>query len=202
MTSPLTDQQLAHYAELEAAATPGPWHATDAGAIVAPLSSDEIADVWEPTQASRNGEFIEGAREAVPVLLAEVRRLRFRIAELGEQGPDDRETVSEAAQMYRSLRPVIERTMADPDRWDGDEDESFHLGRYVEWLAAQVPPAVAEAEAERLAALTDCPNSAHGGLHCLHYQEGDGPCCNCQRPNWCPGVGVTSDAPTAAESGV
>lgn len=80
MTDPLTDQQLAHYTELEAAATPGPWHLTDAGAIVAPLSSDEIADVWEPTQASRNGEFIEGARKAMPVLLAEIRRLRAELA--------------------------------------------------------------------------------------------------------------------------
>jgi hypothetical protein len=123
-------------------------------------------------------------------LKEEIDRLRFRLAELGEQGPDDRETVAEAAQMYRSLRPVIERTMADPDRWDGDEDESFHLGRYVEWLAAQVPQTVPEEGAERLATLTDCPNSSNGGLHCLHYQEGDGQCCRCGRPNWCPDGGV------------
>ena len=52
------------------------------------------------------------------------------------------------------------------------------------------PDTVPEAEAERLATLTDCPNSRHGGLHCGHYQEGDGPCCNCQRPNWCPDGGI------------
>ena len=79
------------------------------------------------------------AADAAAALLAEVRRLGFRIAELGEQGPGDRETVSEAAQIYRSLRTVIERTMTEPDRWDGDEDESFHLARYVEWLAAGQP---------------------------------------------------------------
>ena len=80
------------------------------------------------------------AKESMLLLVAEAEeaaRLRFRLAELGDQGPDDRETVAEAAQMYRSLRAVIERTMTEPDRWDGDEDESFHLGRYVEWLAAE-----------------------------------------------------------------
>ncbi|MGA6223502.1 hypothetical protein ACPESV_24590 [Streptomyces umbrinus] len=60
-----------------------------------------------------------------------------RAAVLDEQGPEDQETLGEAAAMYRSLRPHIERTMTDPDRWDGDEDEAFHLARYVEWLAAE-----------------------------------------------------------------
>lgn len=50
--------------------------------------------------------------------------------------------------------------------------------------------AVTEAEAERLATLADCPNSRNGALHCDHYQQGDGPCCDCQRPNWCPEGGV------------
>lgn len=67
-----------------------------------------------------------------------------RAAVLNEQGEGDWETLEEAAQMYRNLRPVIERTMADPDRWDGDEDEAFHLGRYVEWLAAERGQVAAE----------------------------------------------------------
>lgn len=74
---------------------------------------------------------------------------------LDEQGPDDLETVAEAAQMYRSLRPVIERTMADPDRWDGDEDEAFHLGRYVQWLAAERAQIRAEALNEGADAIDD-----------------------------------------------
>jgi hypothetical protein len=162
------------------------------------MTSTPQLDEYEAAarNAARIGSGIDPA--AVLELAAEVRRLRFRIAELGEQGPDDRETVAEAAQMYRSLRPAIERTMTDPDRWDGDEDEAFHLARYVERLAAQTQPpepeaalgTVTEAEAERLAALTDCPNSRHNGLHCGHYQEGDGPCCDCQRANWCPEGGV------------
>ncbi len=83
--TPPTPQQLDEYAALDAAATPGPWHLTDADTIVAPLTAETIADVWEPTQASRNGEFIEAARTAVPALLADNHRLRDRIAEL--EGP-------------------------------------------------------------------------------------------------------------------
>lgn len=49
---------------------------------------------------------------------------------------------------------------------------------------------VTEAEAERLATTRDCLNPRRGGLHCLHYQEGDGPCCDCQIPSWCPPGGV------------
>lgn len=117
MTTPLTEQQLD---EIEARASGLYEYATG------------LDDAWQV-------EADQLAGTDVPALLAEVRRLRFRIAELGEQGPGDRETVDEAAQMYRSLRTTIERTMAEPDRWDGDEDESFHLGRYVEWLAAGQP---------------------------------------------------------------
>ncbi|MEV7470444.1 hypothetical protein AB0O20_28665 [Streptomyces kronopolitis] len=41
------------------------------------------------------------------------------------------------AQSYRDLVTTIESTMADPDRWDGDEAEVAILCRYVEWLAAE-----------------------------------------------------------------
>jgi len=75
----LTAQQLDEIQARADAATPGPWHLTDADTIVAPLTADEIADVWEPTQASRNGEFIENARTDVPALLNEVRRLRAEL---------------------------------------------------------------------------------------------------------------------------
>lgn len=42
-----------------------------------------------------------------------------------------------------------------------------------------------EARAEHLSQLADCPSSSHEGKHCMHYQEGDGACCDCGRPNWC-----------------
>lgn len=54
-----------------------------------------------------------------------------------EMFPDDQETLEEAATAYRHLRPMIEATMADSSRWDGDEDEATILGYYVRWLAAE-----------------------------------------------------------------
>ncbi|MEU7044982.1 hypothetical protein AB0A77_28540 [Streptomyces varsoviensis] len=41
------------------------------------------------------------------------------------------------AESYRHLSEAIIATMADPDRWDGDEAEVAILARYVEWLAAE-----------------------------------------------------------------
>ncbi|MDX2986534.1 hypothetical protein [Streptomyces caniscabiei] len=169
MTSELTTQELDEIDARHKAATPGPWGVYEFGGGTAidiaadltdtgtgyrarreicrledePLDNDPAHREWTAeedwAQVQADAAFVAHAREDVRLLLAEVRRLRFRLAELGDQGPDDRETVEEAAQMYRSLRAVIERTMTDPDRWDGDEDESFHLGRYVEWLAAGQP---------------------------------------------------------------
>ncbi|MGW2920360.1 hypothetical protein ACWDBF_21215 [Streptomyces angustmyceticus] len=55
------------------------------------------------------------------------------------------------AQSYRDLVTTIESTMADPDRWDGDDAEVAILGRYVEWLAAgrsAVRPEVLDEAAE------------------------------------------------------
>lgn len=69
-------------------------------------------------------------------------------------------------------------------RWDA---RLIELRDALHSTVQQVAP---EAEADHLATLTDCPNSRADGLHCGHYQEGDGPCCNCKRPNWCPDGGV------------
>lgn len=30
--------------------------------------------------------------------------------------------------------------------------------------------------------------------HCLHWQDGDGDCCHCSEPNWCPDEGETPEA--------
>lgn len=32
-----------------------------------------------------------------------------------------------------------------------------------------------------------------GHRHCAHWQEGDGDCCDCKKPNWCPDEGVTPE---------
>lgn len=56
-------------------------------------------------------------------------------------GSENPETVLEEAQMYRNLRAAIEKVMeegtaTDPNNWDGDESEDFHLARFVAYLAA------------------------------------------------------------------
>lgn len=73
---------LTHLEHLDAAATPGPWSYTDAGAIVAPLTGTLVADAWEPTAATRNGEFIETARTAMPALVTEARTHRRLLADV------------------------------------------------------------------------------------------------------------------------
>jgi hypothetical protein len=71
------------------------------------------------------------------------------------------------------------------------ECHSTPLAAYlVALLNADAATVMSDAEAERLAQLADCPKSRHNGLHCDHYQEGDGPCCDCGRPNWCPEGGI------------
>lgn len=85
------------------------------------------------TEVFAEGGHGDNAERFARELLAE-----HRAEVLAEQGPGEHETFEEAAQMYRSLRPVIEGTMIEPDRWDGDESEDFHLARYVEHIAAQL----------------------------------------------------------------
>ncbi|MYR46752.1 hypothetical protein [Streptomyces sp. SID5910] len=63
------------------------------------------------------------------------------------------------AQAYRALVTAIEATMADPNRWDGDEDEGTILARYVEWLAAGQPGEDEDAPPATLAA--DTTRRAH-----------------------------------------
>lgn len=78
----MTSIDLAHLDELDAAATPGPWSCSESGAIVAPLTGTLVADVWEPTGGSRNGEFIEAARDAIPALVAEARTHRRLLSDV------------------------------------------------------------------------------------------------------------------------
>jgi len=83
------------------------------------------------------------------------------------------------------------------DRKALDDFRDFLDQRAAE--AGRSQPTVSEADAERLAALADCTDGSRGGLHCDHYQEGDGACCSCGRPNWCPDGGVVSSAGQAEE---
>jgi hypothetical protein len=151
--TPPTNQQLDDIEARANAATPGPWHLTDADTIVAPLSTDTIADVWEPTGMSRNGEFIEAAREAVPALVAEVRRLQTqRRILLGQLARKD----AESGAGDKALREFLgggDPAAPDPicgDENDGDfcdlepgHDGDHCAGATVGWPAAAAVPAPA-----------------------------------------------------------
>lgn len=164
----------------------GQWEVSERGTYIPHSSLRAIGlasgkDILGSVRHLKHFERVEQAEAEVERLRADRAAIRAEI--LNEQGPEDQETLAEAAAAYRWLRPVIEATMTDSARWDGDESEEVHLGRYVQWLAAQAQAPMTEAQAERLATLTDC----HGDtLHCEHYQEGDGDCCRCGRANWCP----------------
>ena len=78
----MTDADLENLEALAAAATPGPWEAT--GPVEDPVDSIVDSDsglVASTEESARPGEdtaFIAAARDAVPALIAEVRRLRAR----------------------------------------------------------------------------------------------------------------------------
>ncbi|WP_060905382.1 hypothetical protein [Streptomyces scabiei] len=77
MTSPLTTQQLDEIETRATAATSGPWTVSEDYADVLDSEGHHLASFWgQPV-----GEFIAYAREDVPALLAEVRRLNAALAE-------------------------------------------------------------------------------------------------------------------------
>lgn len=78
----MTDEQLAEWERLAAAATPGPWEAI-------PTVDADFATIktrgklgwmqyheYDPGIDATDAAFVAAAREAVPALVAEVRRLR------------------------------------------------------------------------------------------------------------------------------
>jgi hypothetical protein len=74
----ITEEDLARLETLAQAATPGPW---DSDGITIGAGDDQVADIWgdndfDGAQCSANGRFIVAACEAVPALVAEVRRQR------------------------------------------------------------------------------------------------------------------------------
>jgi hypothetical protein len=72
MTSPLTTQQLDEIQVRANAATSGPWTVSEDYADILDFEGHHLASFWgQPV-----GEFIAHAREDVPSLLAEVRRLK------------------------------------------------------------------------------------------------------------------------------
>ena len=106
MTKPLTDARLAEMEALASDATPGPWKCgryklagDPAFEVVGPSSENRrlivqtvVGDARCPEhtlQEQANAQFVAASREAVPALIAEVRRLRETLEaiakETGEQ---------------------------------------------------------------------------------------------------------------------
>jgi len=73
----MTEEDLDKLEQLSTVATPGPWVADMAG-IRAP-NHDSVADAWSDNP--HDAAFIAASREAIPALIAEVRRLRAEIEE-------------------------------------------------------------------------------------------------------------------------
>lgn len=74
------------------------------------------------------------------------------------------------------------------ERSSGDEWASEWLGETWTHIPAALRMQAGDTNAaEELSQLQDCP--VRNGLHCDHYQDGDGACCACGRPNWCPDKG-------------
>lgn len=78
----LSSQRIDEIETRANAATPGPWTVSEDYSDVLGPDGEQLASYWNPTSATRNGEFIAHARTDVPVLLAEIRRLRALVAEL------------------------------------------------------------------------------------------------------------------------
>lgn len=84
----MDDETLRQIEERAAAATPGPWaHGAAEGGSWACAGDEAIVtlDGREHGQDVADAEFIAHARQDVPALLTEVRRLRAEVADLREQ---------------------------------------------------------------------------------------------------------------------
>lgn len=89
----ITDEQLAEWEKLANATEPGPWHlkADSRNCLcVATLDEDDedgvdywiaemVGSIGDDNDGSQHAMFIAEAREAVPALIAEVRRLRAEL---------------------------------------------------------------------------------------------------------------------------
>jgi hypothetical protein len=87
----MTDEELARIEALANAATPGPWEVRAHDDLFAVKGqSGWVASMDADTSAAdaSNSEFIAAARDAVPALVAEVKRLR-RIESLARDVLDD-----------------------------------------------------------------------------------------------------------------
>jgi hypothetical protein len=74
----LTDEELAELERLEKAATPGFWNRRDIGDSIIECEDDTLLCTFPSEQGNEdsNAKFVALSRNALPLLLAEVRELR------------------------------------------------------------------------------------------------------------------------------
>lgn len=75
----MTDERIAELEDLCAAATPGPWTANGVTGMIW-AENDEVGTCIDIS--GNDSVFVAAARAALPEALAEIRRLRQRLAEI------------------------------------------------------------------------------------------------------------------------
>jgi hypothetical protein len=119
VSAPLSEQQLAEIADRVAGAASGPWRTEvladgDGGAYVGVVAASGMCVLPPQDVDADDMAFIAAARSDVPVLMAEVGRLRARVAELEAQAATARSAaLDEAAD---DLQQYIDTEWGGPDR--------------------------------------------------------------------------------------
>lgn len=134
----------------EQAATPGPWESDGAeiygtlgGVLMIDLWVGETLDIDNQEQSNADAAFIAAARSAVPVLLAEVDRLRAQVVELEAQAEKVAAFCGQRAEYITALLNCHSDNKQDYDRWQGHaaarRQLSELLGLPVAWPAEAKP---------------------------------------------------------------
>lgn len=110
----MTDEELKAIEERANAATPGPWRGFDTGVLSGPrwvVGNEESRQFYNLA----DGRFIAHAREDVPALIAEVRRLRAENERLTLDRKTDAGFVYEARVHVKHLRNRLEQQERDAE---------------------------------------------------------------------------------------
>ncbi|MFI8865306.1 hypothetical protein ACIGNW_00080 [Streptomyces sp. NPDC053707] len=144
MSTPMTPDREQEIRAREQAATPGPWQREDNQRRLERFVSTEdgvlsINFGYLGNNNQADTEFVADARSAVPELLAEVDRLRARVAELEAQAEKVVSFCAQRAEYVTNLRAFVKGSEPDYFRWTGHAEArrqlSQSLGLPVGWPA-------------------------------------------------------------------
>lgn len=208
---PMTPDREQEIRNREQAATPGPWQSDGAeiygtlgGVLMIDLWVGETLDIENQQRSNADAAFMADARSAVPELLAEVDRLRARVAELEGQAEKVTAFCAQRAEYVTSLRQFVEGGEDDYFRWTGHAEArrqlSQSLGLPVGWPAEDKPaPAPAKDPHDSplhhsYAVGRDLPEETEPSRgHCGYDDYHDGHAW-ADRPHvWCPGHSYADD---------